>query len=51
MYALTTEELGLDRSSKSPKSVASDRKAAVVSNEALRSGEDREEIPVRLNGL
>lgn len=50
-YALTTEELGLERSSKSPKSVASDKNAAVVSNDALSKGEEREEIPVRLKGL
>jgi hypothetical protein len=48
---ITKLALGLRKSSKSPCSVASDRKAAVVSKDALRSGEDLEAIPVRLKGL
>lgn len=50
-FPRTMLELGLLRSSKSPWRVASERKAAVVSNEALRSGDDFDEIPVRLKGL
>ncbi len=42
---------GLDRSSKSPYKVASDKKAAVVSYEALSSGDGFVEMPFRLNGL
>lgn len=42
---------GLRRSSKSPWSVASDKKAAVVSKDAFSSGDDFVAIPVRLNGL
>jgi hypothetical protein len=42
---------GLVRSSKSPCSVASDKNAAVVSNDALSSGELCVEMPRRLNGL
>lgn len=48
---ITILAAGLVRSSKSPWRVASDRKATVVSNDALSSGEDLAEIPVRLNGL
>lgn len=39
------------RSSKSPCSVASERKAAVVSYEAFSNGELFVEMPLRLNGL
>lgn len=42
---------GVRRSSKSPNSVASERKAAVVSYDAFRSGDGFIEIPLRLNGL
>lgn len=42
---------GLRKSSKSPCRVASDRNAAVVSKEALSSGDDLVAIPVRLKGL
>lgn len=42
---------GVLRSSKSPCNVASERKEAVVSYDALRSGEGLVEIPDRLNGL
>lgn len=42
---------GLFRSSKSPYSAASVRKAAVVSYEALSRGETWLARPVRLNGL
>lgn len=43
--------LGLVKSSKSPKSVASEMKPAVVSKEALRNGEGELAMPVRLKGL
>lgn len=39
------------RSSKSPCKVASERNAAVVSNDAFRRGEELVAIPERLNGL
>lgn len=39
------------KSSKSPCNVASEMKDAVVSNDALRSGELLVEMPFRLNGL
>jgi hypothetical protein len=42
---------GVVRSSKSPYRVASDRNAAVISYDALRSGEGLLEIPCRLKGL
>lgn len=48
---ITKLALGLLKSSKSPCSVASDKNAAVVSNDALSSGDDLLAIPVRLNGL
>lgn len=48
---MTILAAGLDKSSKSPCSTASDRNCTVVSNEAFSSGDDLFEIPVRLNGL
>lgn len=47
---ITILAAGLVRSSKSPCSTASERKLTVVSNEALRRGEDLLAMPVRLNG-
>lgn len=48
---ITTLPEGVVKSSKSPCSVASPRKAAVVSYDALRSGEGFDEMPERLKGL
>jgi hypothetical protein len=42
---------GVVRSSKSPCNVASDRKDAVVSYDALSNGDGLVDIPDRLNGL
>jgi hypothetical protein len=42
---------GVDKSSKSPYNVASERKAAVVSYDAFKRGEGLLERPLRLNGL
>lgn len=42
---------GVLKSSKSPYSVASDKKDIVVSYDALSSGEGFVEMPLRLNGL
>jgi hypothetical protein len=42
---------GVVSSSKSPCSAASEMNAAVVSYDALRSGDECVEIPFRLNGL
>ena len=48
---MTIFAAGLDKSSKSPWSTASDKNATVVSKDALSRGDDLFEIPVRLNGL
>jgi hypothetical protein len=48
---ITTLALGLVKSSKSPKRVASDKKPAVVSKDAFRKGDGEFAMPVRLKGL